>query len=822
MTDEKNPPAEVLLDEKLNESLNHIMLAALTEGMDQDLSPPKTLPLFPITKQPLFPGMTIPLFVKRGAFYKTLQKVARSSRKRIALVLIRDERKDLSELESADYHAVGVIGHIVQIQAETRDDEEGAHLLIAVEQRCKVIEILPRPDGYAARVALYPQDESVGLDDHPLLMHLTALLKEISRHSPIFKEDLQTCLSHADFTPPGRLADYAASLTHASREELQAVLEMISTRERIDFVVKLLETELALCRFQEEMRQKTETTLQKHQKEYYIREQIKLLKQEISGEEGGKQAEKNKFEARLATRTLTDEAAQVVREELDKLSVIEPASPEYTICRNYLDWLTILPWGIRDQNQFNIAHARRVLNNDHYGLDEVKQRILEIIGIAAFKSEISGNILCLIGPPGVGKTSIGKSIAHALGRKFYRFSVGGMQDEAEIKGHRRTYIGAMPGKFLQALKRTGTINPVIMIDEVDKIGKSFHGDPASSLLEALDPEQNKEFLDHYLDVRVDLSEVLFILTANVLDDIPEPLLDRMEVIRLPGYTPFEKLQIAQHFLIPKYQKEYALSKASIRFSPQILEEMIRGYAREAGVRQLENCIKKILRKVIFEWVESYPEQIPSIAKKKRITLSSKEIARYLGKPKFTSDQIYPVTPVGVSTGLAWTSHGGAVLYIETLKVPNEKIDMKLTGQAGDVMKESAQIAWTYLHSAFRNYAPTLSFFDGQVHMHIPEGATPKDGPSAGITMTTALLSLLMGVPVREGLGMTGEITLTGKILPVGGIREKVVAGCRSNLQLLLLPKENQRDYDEIPEMIRHQIEVRFVEHYDEVFRIAFP
>ncbi len=446
---------------------------------------------------------------------------------------------------------------------------------------------------------------------------------------------------------------------------------------------------------------------------------------------------------------------------------------------------------------------------------------MELISVGKLTGGLKGSIICLVGPPGVGKTSIGKSIASALNRKFYRFSVGGMRDEAEIKGHRRTYIGSMPGKMVQALKQSQTMNPVIMIDEVDKMGMSYHGDPAAALLEVLDPEQNNEFLDHYLDVRIDLSNVLFIVTANMLDTIPEPLLDRMEVLRLSGYIMEEKIEIAKKYLLPRARKQMGIAVNDVTFTTDALRNIINGYAREAGVRSLENHIKKILRKVALEIVKGLEKGQRKTDLKYPITKAN--LSEYLGKPIFLTDRFYERNPVGVATGLAWTAHGGATLYIEAIKVASDRTEMTLTGQAGDVMKESSQIAWSYLHSAIYKYAPGHTFFEkSQVHIHIPEGATPKDGPSAGITMVTALLSLLLDTAILDNLGMTGEITLTGRILGVGGIREKLIAARRSGLKILIFPKDNQRDYDELPPYLKKGLQIHFVEHFDEVFHISFP
>ncbi|MFA5250747.1 MAG: endopeptidase La, partial [Parachlamydiales bacterium] len=526
-----------------------------------------------------------------------------------------------------------------------------------------------------------------------------------------------------------------------------------------------------------------------------------------------------KFKARLAKRKLPASVKKVIDEELEKLSYLEIQSPEYGVCRNYLDWLTIVPWGLFSKEELNLKHANDILAEDHYGLKDIKERIIEFIGVGKLSKGIKGSILCLVGPPGVGKTSVGKSIARALNRKFFRFSVGGMRDEAEIKGHRRTYVGAMPGKMIQALKATETQNPVIMIDEVDKMGASFQGDPASALLEVLDPEQNKDFHDHYLDVGCDLSHVLFIITANVLDTIPEPLKDRMEILRLSGYVLDEKIEIATKYLIPKNRSNMGLRASDLQFTKGALARIADGYARESGVRSLENNLKKIMRKVALKIAQNQEKR----KKTAKITISEKNLKDYLGKPLFISDVFYDTMPVGVCTGLAWTSMGGATLYVEAVRSPGEKTLMKLTGQAGEVMKESAQIAWSFLHSRLKEYAREVPFFEKEeVHLHIPEGATPKDGPSAGVTMVTALLSLLLNEPVPKNIAMTGEVTLTGKVLPIGGLKEKLIAARRSKIKVLIFPQENLRDYDELPEYLKKDLKVHFVDHYDQIFKIIWP
>ncbi len=597
--------------------------------------------------------------------------------------------------------------------------------------------------------------------------------------------------------------------------ELQEVLESFDIQERIDKTLVLLKKELDLSKLQSSINQKIEATISKTQREFFLREQLKAIKKELGLEKDDKQCDVEKFEDRIKDREIPDDVREVIEDELDKLGVLDVQSAEYAVCRNYLDWLTITPWGLFSEENHDLTKAHAVLEKDHYGLKDIKERILEFISVGKLSGGLKGSIICLVGPPGVGKTSIGKSIAKALNREFYRFSVGGMRDEAEIKGHRRTYIGAMPGKMIQALKATGTMNPVIMLDEVDKIGQSYHGDPASALLEVLDPEQNKEFLDHYLDVRCDLSNVLFIVTANLLDTIPAALRDRMDVLRLSGYIMEEKLEIAKKYLIPRNRKDMGLKASEISFSNGAVEQVIEKYAREAGVRELDKCLKKIFRKVAVKVVKS--------SKKVSVKITEKNLEDYLKQPLYTSDRFYKETPVGVVMGLAWTSIGGATLYIETMEVPAEKRGLKFTGQVGDVMKESAQIAWSYAHSLAATLAPDRGFFDhSEVHIHIPEGATPKDGPSAGITMTTAILSLLLKEPVLTDLGMTGELTLTGKVLPIGGVKEKVIAARRSQVKVLIFPTDNKKDYEELPDYLKKGLEVHFVDYYADVYKIAFP
>jgi ATP-dependent Lon protease len=826
-----------LIQDNDNLSLDSEFENALIQSLDENpaiaekAGLPKSLFFFPLIRRPFFPGMAAPIVIEPGPFYDVLKLIAKSEHKCVGLLLTKTEEGDIYQKDFSDLHSIGVLARILRIIPM---EQGGAQVILNMEKRLKVIKPLPNELKCLKATVEYIEDTSVMTDElKAYSISIISTIKELLKLNPLFKEELQIFLGHSDFTEPGKLADFAVALTTASRDELQDVLETFDIQGRIDKALILLKKELDLSILQSSINQKIEATITKSQKDFFLREQLKTIKRELGIEKDDKSIDKERFEARLKERKVPADVNRVIKEELEKLSALEVHSSEYAVCRGYLDWLTTIPWGIYSQECHDLVKAESVLQEDHYGLEDIKQRIMEFIGVGKLSGAVKGSIICLVGPPGVGKTSIGKSIARALERKFYRFSVGGMRDEAEIKGHRRTYIGAMPGKLIQALKYCQTMNPVIMLDEVDKMGRSYQGDPASALLEVLDPEQNCEFLDHYLDVRCNLSDILFIVTANVLDTVPEPLKDRMDILRLSGYIMQEKIEIAKKYLIPRNRKSMGIKANQVNFTVDTLRATINGYAREAGVRNLENQIKKILRKLALKILREQDEEAQKKPKKgKKLPLKETpkpykidldNLQEYLGKPIFTTDRFYERTPVGVCMGLAWTALGGATLYVEAIKVANEKTEMRLTGQAGDVMKESSAIAWSYLHSAIPKYAPGFTFFEkSQVHIHIPEGATPKDGPSAGITMVTALLSLLINTPVLDNLGMTGELTLTGRILAIGGVKEKLVAARRSGLKVIIFPKDNIRDYDELPEYIKKGLTIYFVDHYDEVFKIAFP
>lgn len=791
----------------------------------QQHSFPEELFLLPLTRRPFFPGMAAPLVIEPGPYYEVLKIVAKLPHKMLGLFLTKKEEANIYEIGIKDLYRVGVLANILRIVPL---EQGGAQVVLNMEKRISIEKGVTKSKYLRAKVAYH--DDVVTKEQSKIVkaysISIITTIKELLKLNPLFKEELQIFLGHSDFTEPGKLADFAVALTTAGRSELQDILESFDLQDRIDKTLILLKKELDLSKLQSSINQKIEATISKTQREFFLREQLKTIKKELGLEKDDKTCDLEKFQERLEKRKVPEEVEKVIHDEMDKLSVLEVQSAEYAVSRNYIDWLTIIPWGIYSEESHNLSEAEKILEEDHYGLKDIKERILEFLGVGKLVGGVKGSIIGLVGPPGVGKTSIGKSIARALKRSFFRFSVGGMRDEAEIKGHRRTYVGAGPGKMIQALKITQTMNPVIMLDEVDKMGASYQGDPASALLEVLDPEQNKTFLDHYLDVRCDVSNVLFIVTANILDTIPGPLKDRMDILRLSGYIREEKVEIAKKYLIPRNRKRMGLKASEISFTTGSVKMLIERYAREAGVRNLENNLKKIFRKVAVEIVKEEEKEGKKKKKgsprRKKETITEKSLEKYLGKPIFTSDRYYKKTPIGVCTGLAWTAMGGAILYIEAVEVASEKTTMKLTGQAGDVMKESAQIAWSYVSSELKRYLKGSSFFERkEVHLHVPEGATPKDGPSAGITMATALFSLLTKVPVIPDLGMTGEVTLTGKILAIGGLKEKLIAAKRSKLKTLIFPFDNQRDYAELPDYLKKGVQVHFVKHYEEVYALAF-
>jgi ATP-dependent Lon protease len=770
-------------------------------------SPPTRLYLLPLSEKPFFPAQTLPLIMNEEPWLETVKRIGDTDQHWVGLLLIRPDDTD-SLVGTQDYYAIGTsvrMHHPVKNDGKIQFIAEGMH-------RFRVVRWLSDKAPYLAEVE-YPEEQG-RVDSDEVRAYAVAIIntiKDLLPLNPLYAEELKFFLNRFGPNEPSLLTDFAASITTAGKADLQEVLEALHLKRRMEKVMVLLKKEVDVARLQTKIRSRMEEKMSDQQREFFLKEQLKAIQKELGLSKDDKTSELDGFKKRLEKLKLPEQAQKRVDEEMHKFSLLESGSPEYTVTRNYLDWLTVLPWGVFSKDKLDLVRARKILDRDHDGLDDVKERIVEFLAVGKMKGEVSGSILLLVGPPGVGKTSIGKSIAEALGRKFYRFSVGGMRDEAEIKGHRRTYIGAMPGKFLQAFKEAGTANPVIMLDEIDKIGGSYQGDPASALLEVLDPEQNVDFLDHYLDTRFDLSRALFVCTANQLDSIPGPLLDRMEVIRLSGYITQEKVAIARHHLWPKQLKKAGVARGTIGITEPAIRHVIEGYAREAGVRGLEKQLGRVVRKAVVKLVQGEAESVH---------VGVKEIEQYLDKPVFTKEK--PQTGIGVITGLAWTSLGGATLTIEATRVHTLTRGFKLTGQLGDVMKESAEIAYSYVASHLKAYHADEKFFDTSlVHLHVPEGATPKDGPSAGVTMTTALLSLARGVKIARPLAMTGEVTLTGQVLPVGGIREKVIAARRAGVMELIIPEANRRDFDKLPDFIREGVEVHFAKHYRDVAKVAF-
>ncbi|KAK8732918.1 hypothetical protein OTU49_006652 [Cherax quadricarinatus] len=671
---------------------------------------------------------------------------------------------------------------------------------------------------------LMVQIENVNHDKFQITEEVKALTQEIIKTirdiialNPLYRESVQQMIQHGQrvVDNPIYLADLGASLTSASPHELQQILEETQIPARLMLALSLLKKEYELSKLQASIAKEVEEKVRSQHRKYMLQEQLKVIKKELGIEKEDKDAIEEKFRARLKDKEVPDAVQDVIDEELNKLGFLDNHSSEFNVTRNYLDWLTMLPWGITSKENLDLKKAREILDEDHYGMEDVKKRILEFIAVAQLRGTTQGKILCFHGPPGVGKTSIARSIARALNREYFRFSVGGMTDVAEIKGHRRTYVGAMPGKLIQCLKKTKTENPVVLIDEVDKIGRGYQGDPSAALLELLDPEQNANFLDHYLDVNVDLSKVLFICTANVLDTIPEPLRDRMEMIDVSGYVAEEKMAIAKTYLVPVAQKNSGLDDEKLFLQDSAIDQLIRHYCRESGVRNLQKHIERIMRRAAFNVASGENE---------KVNVTDENLESFVGKPKFSHDRMYQETPPGVVMGLAWTAMGGSTLYIETMaRSAEEGKDGRLetTGHLGDVMKESTRIAYTYAKHFLAKMFPDNNMLDkSNIHLHVPEGATPKDGPSAGITIVTALVSLARGTPIRQDVAMTGEVSLTGKVLPVGGIKEKTIAAKRVGVSCIIMPAENKKDFSDLPSFISEGLEVHFADHYEDVYKIV--
>lgn len=788
--------------------------------------------VLPVDRAPLFPMATQLITVSDQRLIKRLKRASKTD-PWVGVFLRKDTDSKVDEGEAmTDISAVHPIGSFCRILSidETDDMSSGKPVLRLLAFGIRRIEATAAVDddnNFLTAEVENLEDleyESTDIRIQATIQELMKTLQDIMNINQLWQMNVKKAMHFTSFKldDPMQMSFFVLSLLTGSvdGDKLQGLLESTNVEDRLPQVLELLKEELLRAKLQQEIAGEVEKTVSERNRQAMLYEQLKVIKKELGITKDDKDAVAEKFQERLKEMTVPVEVSDVIDEELNKLGFLDPNSSEFNVTRNYLDWLTGLPWGETTQENLDIDNAQIVLDEDHYGMKDAKDRILEFIAIGKLRGAVQGKILLLVGPPGVGKTSIGKSIARALNRKYYRFSVGGLHDVAEIKGHRRTYVGAMPGKAIQCLKKCESENPLVLIDEVDKIGRAHNGDPTSALLEMLDPEQNASFTDHYLDVPVDLSKVLFLCTANTTDTIPGPLLDRMEVIELSGYMASEKEEIAREYVIPHALEEAGIKSEQVSLPNEVVAQLIREYCRESGVRNLQKQIEKLLRKAALRLVRG-PEDT--------VEISKENLKDFVGNPVFRSDRLFDETPAGVTMGLAWTSAGGQTLYIETVRVPSTADNAEkpmpgfnISGQLGDVMRESTQLAYAFAKGyLLRQDAENGFFREANINLHVPEGAIPKDGPSAGITMTTALLSLALGRPIRQNLAMTGEISLTGMVLRVGGIKEKMLAARRSGVTCVVLPEGNEADFEDLPDEIKDGLEVHFATTYDDVFKVAF-
>lgn len=762
-----------------------------------------TLPMIPLRDAVLFPGMMMPFLVGRESSLKALEAAMKKDR---LVFLATQHSAQVVNPVLQDIHSVGTIGMIVE---SIKYEDGNTKVLIEGLERARILES-HTADYFSITVKVLRRKVEAGASVEKKMSEIAELLESYSRFFPAFP--VSTILPQKTENP-ARLSDVVSSYLNLDLQQKQDLLETIDPVERLDEVLRLLKLEMSKMKVERKIENRVRRQMEKAQKEYYLGEKMKAIQKELGrSEEAMAQEELDVYRKKIESLKLTDDAREKATTEVKRLQVMPPISAESTVSRNYLDWMLGVPWSEMTRENSDLKHAQEILDEDHYGLEKIKERIIEFLAIRKLaKGKASGSILCFVGPPGVGKTSLASSIARAAGRKFVRLSLGGVRDEAEIRGHRRTYIGAFPGQIVQMMKRATTINPVFLLDEVDKMSVDFRGDPSAALLEVLDPEQNKAFLDHYLDTPYDLSKVMFIMTANVADNIPAPLYDRMEILHLPGYTEEEKIQIASRYLVSKQLKAHGLAGYKIKFHEDLIRYLIRYYTREAGVRSLEREIASICRKIAkrIAMKDSYARQ-----------LNVKAGREYLGIERFLDQDREKKDEVGMATGLAWTERGGELLFTEALLVTG-KGRLMLTGKLGKVMQESARAALSYIRSRTETLGVSNDFYQHfDFHVHIPEGAIPKDGPSAGITMATALISALTHNPVKRDVAMTGEITLRGKVLPIGGVKEKLLAAHRAGVSTIILPRKNEKDLSEIPASIRKDLNVKLVDSMDDVLPIA--
>ncbi len=848
---------------------------------DQSIIPidqilPNKLHLVALMGRPIFPGIFTPIMIGNPADVKVVDEAV-SGDGLIGLVML------LNDTETPTIDDLYKVGTAAKIVKKINLPDGGVNIFISTLKRFHIRKTLNPQNPIVAAVEYLDDEEDNTSEVKALTRALISEMKQISENNPLFSEEMRLNMINIDH--PGKIADFISSILNIDKAEQQRVLEITNVRKRMEQVLVFIKKEQELLKIQKKIQKEINDKIEKSQREYFLKEELKAIKGELGLTTDAKSSEYQRFKEKIEELKFEGEIKEAVDQELEKFSLMDPNSSEFIVTRNYLDVIVNLPWLETVAEHFDLKRAREILEEDHYGLDDVKDRIVEYLAVRKLRKDTKGSIVCLVGPPGVGKTSVGRSIARALGKQFFRFSVGGMRDEAEIKGHRRTYVGAMPGKIIQGLKIVKTKAPVFMIDEIDKMGASYQGDPSSALLEVLDPEQNYSFRDHYLDLPFDVSHIFFIVTANTLDSIPPPLLDRMEIIQLPGYIDSEKIEIAKRYLIPKSLEKNGLKKTQVKYTRDSLLHIANGFAREAGVRNFEKNLDKIHRKLAKQLVETAEKEIadnkpaqdaadaaaaaasaaavlaasvaassspgngsganatpassaspaakpvaavaPRIPKRngpvEKFAIDKAGVEKYLGKPVFAEEEVKTADRPGMSVGLAWTSMGGDTLVIEAVSLPGKE-GITLTGKMGEVMKESASIAYTYVRKlAGEKYGVSLEWFEkNHIHLHIPEGATPKDGPSAGITMATALLSLVTGKTIRDHLVMTGELSLTGQVLPIGGLKEKTIAARRNLAKDILIPKQNVRDLDDIPEHVKKGITFHPVQRFEDVVGLVLP
>lgn len=760
-------------------------------------------PLLPLRDIIVFPHMVVPLFVGRQKSIKALEE---ATQKQIPIFLSSQKDARTNEPSEDDIYPIGTLGNVVQM---LKLPDGTVKVLVEGKRRGRIAQYLSHPEFFLVEVEEVEEVDERSTETEALVREVHVTFENYVKLKKKIPPEMVMSVSAID--EPSRLADTIVGHLGIKLEERQQLLETLNATERLEKVLGHMRAEIEILEVERRIRSRVKKQMERSQKEYYLNEQMRAIQKEL-GEKDEFKNEIQEIEEKLKQKKLSAEGKEKVDKELKKLKMMSPMSAEATVVRNYIDWILGLPWNDYTEDRLDLDDAEKVLEEDHYGLEKVKERILEYLAVQSLVGKIKGPILCLVGPPGVGKTSLGKSIARATERKFVRVSLGGVRDEAEIRGHRRTYIGALPGKIIQSMKKAGSGNPVFLMDEVDKMSMDFRGDPSSALLEVLDPEQNQAFNDHYLDLDYDLSKVMFITTANTLDRIPRPLLDRMEIIRIAGYTELEKLNIAKKYLVAKQREANGLKEENISLSDSCLTAVIRHYTKEAGVRSLEREIGSICRKVAVEVVKK--------DRSARVAMSNRNLHKYLGPPKYRHGKVEEQHKVGTTTGLAWTEMGGELLTTEVSILPG-KGQLTITGQLGDVMQESAQAAMSYVRSRAAEIGLDKDFYQNvDVHIHVPEGAIPKDGPSAGITLATSVVSALTQIPVYHDIAMTGEITLRGNVLPIGGLKEKVLAAHRGGIKTVIIPEENRKDIDEIPTTIAKAVEIITVSHMDDVLTRA--